>query len=355
MNRPFHPAGARRIHRPKKKNFAFALLILLLAVGGFLWYGNSRYQYLISTPVDPADSSNISFIIKKGASTANVSSDLKEKNLILDESTFKQYLKNSQLDRKIVAGRFLLNKSLTIPNIAEIITDSSKSQFVITIPEGSTIKDIDEKLAALEAIKAGVFIQAAKDFTDYDKYTFLDKEKIAALPHPLEGFLFPDTYFMDPENFRSEDLIQLMLKNFKNKLGDNINPQGDRTLFEIIVMASLVEKEVRTQKDLPVVSGILWKRLDSGWFLGADAALLYLKDDRSLDYTDLQEDSPYNLRNHLGLPPGPINNPGLKSITAALNPEVSPYFYYLTKPGSGEVVYAKTNDEHNANKARYLY
>lgn len=354
MNRPFHSAESHSARRPKKKNFAFALLILLLAVAGFLWYGNSRYQYLISTPVDPADSTNTSFIIKKGESTNDISADLKSKNLILDESTFKQYLKNSQLDRKIVAGRFLLNKSLTIPNIAEIITDSSKSQFVITIPEGSTIKDIDEKLVALDVIKSSEFVQAAKNFTDYDKYTFLDKEKIAALPHPLEGFLFPDTYFMDPQNFKSEDLIQLMLENFQKKLGDNITPTGERSIFEIITMASLVEKEVRTPHDLPIVSGILWKRLDNGWFLGADASLLYLKDDRIIDYSRLQEDSPYNLRNHLGLPPGPINNPGLKSIAATLNPEDSPYFYYLTKPGSGEVVYAKTNDEHNANKARYL-
>jgi UPF0755 protein len=119
-------------------------------------------------------------------------------------------------------------------------------------------------------------------------------------------------------------------------------------------MASMVEKEVRTAKDLPIVAGILWKRLDSNWFIGADASLLYLKDDRSIDFKDLQQDSPYNLRNHQGLPPGPIDNPGLKSIMAAMYPEESPYYYYLTKPGTGEVVYAITNDEHNANKAKYL-
>ena len=88
--------------------------------------------------------------------------------------------------------------------------------------------------------------------------------------------------------------------------------------------------------------------------LGADATLLYLKSDRTIDYQDLQEDSDYNTRKKMGLPPGPIGNPGLSALQAALNPEDSPYFYYLSKPENGEMVYSKTNDEHNQNKAKYL-
>jgi UPF0755 protein len=119
-------------------------------------------------------------------------------------------------------------------------------------------------------------------------------------------------------------------------------------------MASIVEKEVNTATDRPIVAGILWKRLDSHWQLGADATLLYLKNDNTINYQDLQENSPYNTRKNQGLPPGPICNPGLKSIEAALNPQSSAYFYYLTDPASGSVVYAATNDEQNANKAKYL-
>jgi UPF0755 protein len=339
----------------RKKNYLMALFLLLFVVGGFLWYQSSRYQYLISTAVDPTDSTNISFVIKKGTVLNDIAANLKENNLILDEGAFKQYLKNGGIDRNIVAGRFLLNKTQTIPEIAGILSDASKSQFILTVQEGSTIREIDEKLVALDIIKSGEFITAVNDFNEYEKYPFLDKEKISSLPHQLEGYLFPDTYFLDPMNFHSEDLIQLMLTNFKNRLGDKLSVTGDRSLHEIITMASIVEKEVRTDKDLPIVAGVLWKRLDSGWLLGADATLLYLKNDREIDSEDLTEDSPYNTRVNLGLPPGPINNPGLKSIMAAMNPEESDYFFYLTKPGSGEVVYAVTNDEHNSNKARYLY
>lgn len=129
---------------------------------------------------------------------------------------------------------------------------------------------------------------------------------------------------------------------------------GKRSLHEVITMASIVEMEVRTTDDRPIVAGILWKRLDSGWMIGADATLLYLKEDRSIDYQDLQEESPYNTRKNAGLPPGPIGNPGIKAILATLTPEESPYFFYLTTLDTGEVIYAVTNEEHNANKVKYL-
>ncbi|MBU0667942.1 endolytic transglycosylase MltG, partial [Patescibacteria group bacterium] len=191
-------------------------------------------------------------------------------------------------------------------------------------------------------------------FDNYDKYFFLDREAMKTLPHPLEGYLFPDTYFIDPLNFYSENLIQLMLENFERKIGEDLKKEATRSISDIVTMASIVEKEVRTKKDIPIVAGILWKRLDNSWLLGADATILYLKDDRSIDYQDLKEDSPYNTRVKGGLPPGPISNPGLESLKAALNPQDSPYWYYLTTPDTGEVIYAKTNDEHNSNKARYL-
>jgi UPF0755 protein len=338
----------------KKKIWLWVTLAILILGGIFFWYKDSRYQYLINTASDPADSTKISFSIKKGDSLAEIGKNLNEKGLIPDEGAFREYLKANGMDRKIVAGRFMLNKTQTIRDIAATVTDSKQSQFIITVPEGSTVRDIDAKLVELEVSSAGDFIKAVKEFKDYGKYPFLDKEKAQKLEYPLEGYLFPDTYFIDPQNFYSENLIQMMLDNFSAKLGDELDKTHDHSLSDIIIMASIMEKEVRTDKDRPIVAGILWKRLESNWMLGADATLLYLKNDRSINYNDLQADSPYNTRNHTGLPPGPICNPGLKSIMAAINPQQSPYFFYLTKPDTGEVVYAETNDQHNANKVKYL-
>ncbi len=337
------------------KVFTAMILVALVAAGIWFYQQKQRYEYFLKTPVDMEDDTKISVLVKSGESVNAITEKLAEKGLLIDEEAFKSYLKNEDLDRKVVAGRFLLNKTQTIPDIAATLTDSKKSEFILTITEGSTVTDIDEKLVELDVITAGEFRQAVKDFESYDKYPFLDAEKQKSLIYPLEGFLFPDTYFIDPQKFASEDLIQLMLNNFSKKLGKELSGTNERSLYDIIIMASIVEKEARASKDLPIVSGILWKRLDLNWMIGADATLLYLKEDNSIEYRDLQEDSPYNTRNRTGLPPGPICNPGMKSITAALHPEESPYFFYLTKPDSGEAVYAVTNEEHNANKRQYLY
>lgn len=351
-------------HRSSKRNLFIVAIIVI--IGGWFIYSSSRYQYLISTPVNPGNSAENPFVIKKGDTVTSIARNLREKELILDEDAFKSYAKQNGIDRKIIAGRFLLSQNLTIPEIAEKITNANQGEVTLTIPEGTTIRGIDEKLVALGAIEPGEFIKATKEFTNYSKYPFLDEEKMKKLPHPLEGFLFPDTYFIDLSHYNNQDLIDLMLKNFAAKVPEDfIDNKGEKltgtsgepqfvSLYDIITMASILEKEVKTDKDRKIVAGVLWKRLEENWFLGADATLLYLKNDRTIDYQDLQEESPYNTRNRHGLPLGPIGNPGFDNIDAAGNPDTSPYYFYLTKPGTGEVVYARTNDEHNANKARYL-
>ena len=121
---------------------------------------------------------------------------------------------------------------------------------------------------------------------------------------------------------------------------------------EVIIMASMIEKEVVEDQD--IVSGILWKRLDEDWYLGVDAALIYELDHTDLSLEDLESDSPYNLRNHMGLPPTAISNPGIISIDAALNPVESSYWYYITEPGTNKTIFAETDQEHLQNIEDYL-
>lgn len=345
------------MHKKKEKRTWLILLILVIIIGYF-WYQNNRYQYFISTPVEAESTVNVSFIIKNGDKVDTIAENLKSKNLILDEGAFKTYLKKDGYDRKIIAGRFLLTRGLIIPEIVGKITDNKEAQAVLTVPEGSTINDIDKKLVDLDLIKPGEFSNASKNFVNnpevYKKYTFLDQNKISKLDQPLEGFLFPDTYFINGGSYSNENLISMMLNNFARKALPELTKTSDKDLYDKLIMASIIEKEVRTNHDRSLVAGILWKRLGKNWQLGADATLLYLKSERTITSQDLAEDSPYNTRKKLGLPPGPISNPGTNSIIAVSYPENSPYFFYLTKPGSGETVYAVTNEEHNQNRARYL-
>lgn len=343
-------------HKRKKRRYLVKFIILTIILAALYgWYHYSRYMYFLETPVDSSDSAGVTFVIKKGENLNEIAKNLFEKDLILDTDALKTHAKLSGNDRKIIAGRFILNRSMTIPQVVEEITNTDKSETIITIPEGSTVADIDNTLVSQGLINPGEFVTAVNDFDDWENYPFLDKESSAGLIHPLEGYLFPDTYFVDPLDFYSENLIQLMLNNFQTKLSDEFAKNHERSINEIIIMASIVEKEVRTTADIPVVAGILWKRLDSGWMLGADATLLYLKEDRTIDYGDLQDDSPYNTRLNAGLPPGPICNPGLKSIMGTLYPEESPYWFYLTTLDTGEVIYAESNEIHNQNKLKYLY
>ncbi len=337
------------------------LLFLFLAIAGAIFYtvyNGARYRYFLQTPVRPGNITNVSFSIRKGETSTVVAKNLFEKNLILDENALKTYVKNKNLDRKIVAGRFMLSQNMVIPEIVQKITDPKQGDVIFTVTEGMTIRDIDQKLVSYGLNQPNEFIQAVKKFNNYNKYSFIDEEKSRSLLYPLEGFLFPDTYFIDPGHFNNENLIDLILKNFQKKLPAQLlgnKKQEIQDLFNTIIVASIVEKEVKTAKDRPIVAGIFWKRLKNNWLLGADATLLYLKDSSQIGKTELQEDTPYNTRKNAGLPPGPISNPGIASINAALKPEASPYFYYLTKPKTGEVVYAKTNEEHNENKRKYLH
>lgn len=305
-------------------------------------------------PIDESDTTEISFTIKKGTPVKEIAQNLENAGLIDSDFSFYLYTKFHSLGQDIIAGRFLLNKSMNTPEILANISDPSKAEFIITIQEGLTVKDIDAKLVELELIKSGRFLQEVRDFNGWEYYDFLDRDALKGLDLPVEGYLYPDTYFLDPGTFEPHDLTYLAMDNFEKKWLELEANLSDRTVHEIITMASIIESEVRGKEDRELVSGILWKRLDNDWMLGADATLLYITDDRKLTSEELGIDSPYNTRKNKGLPPGPIGNPGIESIEAALHPKESEYWFYLTTLDAGEAIYAESNEEHNANREKYL-
>lgn len=213
-------------------------------------------------------------------------------------------------------------------------------QVKITIPEGYSVKDIAEKFVG---------------FKNFNKDNFL---KIAG---GKEGYLFPDTYFFTSLE-TEEEIIKKMESNFKEKavpiLTQGVNNRGSSISSEIgsvIIMASILEKEALTLEDKKIVSGILWKRLETGMLLQVDAVFVYIMGKKSSDLTldDLKIDSPYNTYLYKGLPLAPICNPGIESIEAALNPTASSYWYYLSDKNLN-IHFAKNFNEHKLNKAKYL-
>lgn len=339
----------------KKKFFSLKLIFLILIIALI-----PSYYYIsdLKNAVDENDNTIISFDVKSGQNLKDISQKLKENDLIKSKIYFEYYTKNQNLSEKIMAGRFSLSKSQDIKSLIEKLS-SPPELSILTIQEGLTIQDIDEKLSSQKLISEGELIEEAKNFKGYSYYPYLEEN------HPLEGYLYPDTYFFDPTTFKAETMIYKSMDNFENKL-KQVVPETEplsvfeaidnsgRSLNDIIIMASIIEKEVFGKTDRKIVSGILWKRLDSDWLLGADATLLYGKSNNIITKTDLETDSPYNTRKILGLPPTPISNPSLESILASLYPTKTDYWFYLNTQDTGETIYAKTNEEHNINRAKHL-
>jgi len=326
------------------------------------------YSYNINTPINK-NGQDVIFVITKGDGVHKISALLKNAGLIRSPFLFEVYVWREKKQANFQAGEYTLSPKLSMQEIVKVFVkgETLNKERSITIIEGWSAKDIakyleDEKVAkaddflALTAYSKNDSRKSAKASKDYsDKYKFLlDRPNTAG----LEGYLFPDTYriFKDA---KPDDIINKMLGNLDRKLTvemrTEIARQG-KTFFQILTMASLVEKEVRKEEDMKLVAGIFWNRIANGQALESCASLAYILGVNKPQYTleDTKIKSPYNTYQHRGLPLGPIANAGLKAITAAVYPAKTDFNYFLTVPETYETIFSKTFDEHIKNKNKYL-
>jgi UPF0755 protein len=337
----------------EKRIFQLIALIIGIFVIWQVWQPFWRYD--LNESADAGDTEKYIFEIEKGSSAKTIAKDLDREDFIVSSISFLRTVKEEELDQGLRYGRFLLSPSMTTRDIITILTTQGTGEMAITVIEGWTVDEIDAKLFDLGLTAENEFRQCT--FNCEFEYDFLEDS------FGLEGFLFPDTYFIDSATFSAEFFITQMLNNFDAKFTDEMQAateESGRTVQEVVNVASMLEKEVRTENDIPIVAGIIWKRLDNDWALGIDATLLYILDTSTEDGTneltaeDLATDSAYNTRLNKGLPPSPIGNPGLASLEGAVYSEASDYWFYLTTLDTGEVIYSKTNEEHEQNKAIHL-
>lgn len=333
------------------KLFIFiAIALVAFFVITFGGYGFLRYQINNSL----SDSGENSFFkIEKGDGVNEIAVNLEKENLIRGAFYFEAHIWFQNLGTKMQAGEYLISPKMSIKDMAQKFSEGDivSNEIEVTFPEGFTMKDIEERLAqkGFENINLSQF----KPIFFGSRFLFL--RNINAVN--LEGFLFPDTYNFN-KSWSSREIVEKMLGNFDKKTSADllleINRQG-KSIFDIIIMASIIEKEVRTNEDKKIVSGILWKRLGVGMLLQADATVIYASGKKNgyVTFEDLKIQSPYNTYVYAGLPAGPISNPGLESIIAAIYPQLSDFWYYLSKP-NGETVFSKTLNEHGRAKAKYL-
>ena len=313
--------------------------ILIIIILAFLIAG---YSLGVILPPRPR---NMPITIERGMSAEQIADLLKGHGIIRSNLVFIGVAYLGKLENKLSAGKFIFNEPVSTFEVLAKLTHGQK-EVTVVIPEGFTVKDIARLLEKENLVNAQSFINVANE-------SFLN-----SYPRGLEGFLFPDTYRFF-EITSPEEIIEILIANFDLKiktLEDGINKSG-RDLYSVITMASILEKEASSTEDRRIISGILWWRLDEGTLLQVDATLAYTTGRSSSELTaeDLSDGkNPYNTYQHKGLPPGPISNPGLESIRAALAPEKTSYYYYLSDK-EGTIYYSRTFEEHKKNKAKYLH
>ncbi|MDD4737654.1 MAG: endolytic transglycosylase MltG [Candidatus Pacebacteria bacterium] len=311
------------------------ILILLIMVVIFIYIQQGIYQ-----PISNTNDLNI-FNIEKGSSVKKIAQDLKNEEIIRSSNLFLFYSLITN-NRNIQAGEYLLSPQMNIPQIIEIIVGGKINEEKITIIEGWDLNDI-----AIYLEEKGI---SSKD--EFFSITGEPRNKDS-----LEGYIFPDTYNITSKD-TAETIVQKALLNFEKKMAtelkNEIEKQG-KTIEEIIIMASVIEKEVRTLEDKKNISDVLWKRINANMPLQTCATVLYALGEKksSVSTTDTQIDSPYNTYKYRGLPIGPISNPGMNSILAAIYPTKNNYWYYLSAP-DGKTHFSTTLNEHNYKKNLYL-
>ena len=302
-------------------------------------------------PVDPADTNAVVVEVPKGASARNLGPTLAEAGAIDDPESFGWYVRFHKEGGCIKAGRHAVSRSMSY---AEMIATLCGAPIVDSVPftilEGWRIREIDAALAKEGLAKPGEYAALAKTPSRFSA-------KFPLPSNSLEGYLYPETYQVEPDNFDVARFIQRQLEMFDKKfMAQHPDGFGKRSLEEVVIMASMIVREEPTEKHRPMVAGILWKRIDSSWHLGVDATSRYTLpkwNDRRAFLKKLRDPKdPYNTRLRPGLPPTAIGNPDLSSLEAAAAPVSSPYWYYL-HDSDGVLHPSRSVGEHERYRKKY--
>ena len=332
-------AIGEQVYMKSNKTFSirltvFIIVIVFIIAGISLWWNDAV------SPFDPTDSTQITFTVSTGENIRELASHLAADRLIRSPIGFYLLVKFMGIERQIQAGEFRLERTMDSMAIAKELTHGMMDVWV-TILEGWRIEEIATKLAKELDIPEKEFLAVAE-----------------------EGKMFPDTYRF-PKDASAAAIAVILEENFQKKITpkmlEDIQKENS-TLLDVLTLASIVEREGKTEEDRPVIGGVLLNRMRKGWPLEADATLQYALGYQSKEKTwwkkvltdeDKLIDSPYNTYKNMGLPPGPIANPGIQAITSVIYPKKTDYMFYL-HDAKGNVHYARTLEEHETNIETYL-
>ena len=303
-------------------------------------------------PVDANSEEKIKVEVPKGASTSTISEILAEKNLIKSEFFFKREVKNLGYDGKLKAGEYRLSKSFNLNKIIEHLYKGLTYEETVkfTVPEGLEVQEIVDLLIKENIINDG------QKFKDELKSQLKENKLTKNIDYiNLEGFLFPDTYIVS-KDASAKQVVSKFLNRF-NKVFDETTikkiEESKFSFYEILTLASIIEREVAVDNERNVVASVFYNRIDKGMYLQSCATVQYILGERkaNLLISDTKIDDPYNTYQYEGLPPGPICSPGQKAIKAAVNPKQTDYLFFVKSyKNDGSHIFTTNLKDHNYYK-----
>jgi len=359
----------------KKQGQRGAIVAVLLL--GLLIFGGIYFAWTMVTdifqPVNTDQGKTVVIVVQSGDTGLQIADELQAKGLIRNALAFRIWARIKGLDTHLQAGAYNLNTGMTIDAIISQLLNAQPDDYIVSIPEGFRIEQISQRLGAagLPRFKTQEFLSYTKNpaqFPDAVKYPIL---KSIPVGDSMEGLLFPDTYLI-PVNATARDVVNMMLTEFTDKVQQNnlvaMAKKNNMSLYQMVILASIVEREVIFEKDRPLVASVYWNRIyrpnaETVGLLDADPTVQYARDSQpgTTSYwkplqdvgTKIAPNSPWNTYVQKGFPPTPICSPGLASMIAASTPARTDYYFFLSKK-DGTNVYAKTLSEFEADKQKYL-
>jgi UPF0755 protein len=315
---------------------AAAAVLLIVVIGiVFMW---------------PESHQKVTVTIKPGSSSGEIAAVLAGNGVVNNSFLFKLYISRQKAQDKLQAGDYELETGMSFSEaLTALLKGPAVKLYTVTTPEGLTVEQTAGTIAAKCPIKKADFMAA----NDKSKYKFNFLNEISG--DSLEGYLFPKTYTIRQKT-TAEELTRTMLKQFQEEtsvLDMSLATKRGLTLYQIVIIASIIEKEVKIPGERALVAAVIYNRLDQGMYLQMCATVEYALPEHkeSLSYQDLEVESPYNTYKYPGLPPGPICSPGLASMQAALNPAPVDYLYYVLTGDDGSHSFTNNYAEFEKIKA----
>lgn len=338
---------------------AFVVIFAGVIGGGYLYVRSAL------KPVDPDNKEPVKVQIPIGSSVSQIASILEKNDIIKSAIVFKYYVKFKN-ESGFQAGNYQFNQSMTIQEIVERLKKGElmgEAAIKLTIPEGLQLSEIADIIAKhtpyskKEIMNQLTKQQFIKQMQKKYPNTITDDIFNRRIKYALEGYLYPATYSFYEESPPLSEIIETMIKKTDEMLVPYRNKMKELSLstHQFLTLASLVEEEATEKADREKIASVFYNRLEKNMPLQTDPTVLYSlgKHKERVYYKDLEVNSPYNTYKNKGLPPGPIANAGKQSLDAVANPADTNYFYFLATK-EGEVIFTKTLDEHNKEKAKHI-